>query len=108
MTEALAEARTSSAKRERPVATPDSTPVMPPYVRLQFDELRQRYVALSPERIFWPDEVTVDILKLCDGARSIRAISQQLASEYAAPVETIEADVLEFIQSWTDIRLLKL
>lgn len=92
----------------RPIATPDSRPHLPHYVRLQFDRLRQRHVVLSPERVFWPDEVTVDILKLCDGQRSIAEIASQLATEYAAPVETIQADILEFIQSWTDRRLLRL
>lgn len=93
---------------QRPLATPQSRPAMPPYVRLQFDELRQRWVVLAPERVFWPDDVTVDILKLCDGKRSIADISSQLAIEYTAPRDVIEADVLEFIQSWTDIRLLTL
>jgi pyrroloquinoline quinone biosynthesis protein D len=81
---------------------------MPNYVRLQFNALRGRWVVLAPERVFWPDDVTVDILKLCDGERSIADISGLLAIEYTAPRDVIEADVLEFIQSWTDIRLLTL
>jgi pyrroloquinoline quinone biosynthesis protein D len=75
---------------------------------MQFDPVRQRLAVLAPERVYWPDEVATAILKLCDGERSIAGISEQLANEYAAPLETIQADVLEFVQSWTDIRLLKL
>jgi pyrroloquinoline quinone biosynthesis protein D len=106
----MTEAATASALEGRPrtVADARSAPHMPPYVRLQFDDLRKKWVVLSPERVFWPDEVTVDILKLCDGKRSIAAIAEQLATEYSAPREVIEADILEFIQSWTDIRLLRL
>ncbi len=103
-----AAAQPGDSIRTRPIATTGSRPAMPPYVRLQFDELRQRHVVLAPERVLWPDDVTVDILKLCDGDRTIGAIADELARDYAAPRETIEADVLEFIQSWTDIRLLKL
>jgi pyrroloquinoline quinone biosynthesis protein D len=77
-------------------------------VRLQFDSTRERFAVLAPERVYWPEGTAVEILKLCDGERTISALSAQLAEEYAAPVETIQADVLEFIQSWTDLRLLRL
>ena len=75
---------------------------------MQYDAVRKRYAVLGPERVYWPDGVSADILQLCDGRRSISAIADQLAQSYAAPVETIQADVLEFIQSWTDLHLLKL
>ncbi len=75
---------------------------------MQYDAVRKRFAVLGPERVYWPDAVSVDILQLCDGQRSISAIAEQLAQGYAAPVETIQADVLEFIQSWTDLHLLKL
>jgi pyrroloquinoline quinone biosynthesis protein D len=74
---------------------------------MQFDPVRGRMAVLSPERVFWPDAVAVDILKLCDGTRSMSDIATQLAQEYAAPVETIQNDIMEFVQSWTDKRLLK-
>ncbi len=92
----------------RPLVSADSKPYLPRYVRVQFDATRRRFAVLAPERVYWPDETAVEILKLCDGERSISGIAAELASEYAAPVETIQADVLEFIQSWTDIRLLRL
>ncbi len=94
--------------RHRAVVLADSKPFLPRHVRLQFDSTRQRFAVLAPERVYWPDETAVDILKLCDGHRTIGDIAAQLAGEYTAPVETIQADVLEFVQSWTDIRLLRL
>ena len=93
---------------ERPLASAESKPYLPKHVRLQFDSTRERFAVLAPERVYWPEGTAVEILKLCDGERTISALSAQLAEEYAAPVETIQADVLEFIQSWADLRLLRL
>ena len=94
--------------RERPLATAESKPYLPKHVRLQFDRTRDRFAVLAPERVYWPDETAVEVLKLCDSERTILSIASRLAKDYAAPVETIQADVLEFIQSWTDLRLLRL
>ena len=93
--------------RSRILVTADSKPYLPRHVRVQFDATRQRSAVLAPERIYWPDETAVEVLKLCDGSRTISGIAAHLANEYAAPVETIQADVLEFVQSWTDLLLLK-
>jgi len=93
---------------ERPLATAESKPYLPKHVRLQFDGIRERFAVLAPERVYWPEGTAVEILKLCDGERTIAALAARLAEEYAAPVETIQADALEFIQSWTDLRLLRL
>ena len=90
------------------LATAESKPYLPKHVRLQFDSTRERFAVLAPERVYWPEGTAVEILKLCDGERTISALAARLAEEYAAPVETIQADVLEFIQSWTDLRLLRL
>ena len=94
--------------RERVLVSAGSRPYFPRGVRMRYDAVRERLAVLGPERVYWPDAVSVDILNLCDGQRSISSISAQLAQNYAAPVETIQADVLEFIQSWTDLHLLKL
>ena len=94
--------------RERPLVTAVSKPYLPKHVRVHFDATRQRFAVLAPERVHWPDETALAILKLCDGERTISVMAAQLAGEYAAPVEIIQADVLEFIQSWTDQRLLRL
>jgi pyrroloquinoline quinone biosynthesis protein D len=93
---------------ERAIVTSASKPHFPKYVRMQFDPVRNRFAVLAPERVYWPDDVTVDILKLCNGERSVAAIAAELARSYEAPVETIQTDVLEFVQSWTDLHLLKL
>ncbi|NNF78484.1 MAG: pyrroloquinoline quinone biosynthesis peptide chaperone PqqD [Rhizobiales bacterium] len=85
---------------------PDASPALPPHVRLQFDDLRQKWVVLAPERVLWPDDVSVDILKLCDGTLTIDAIVERLAGDYGAERSEINADVTEFLQGWADQRLL--
>ncbi len=92
----------------RAIVSPQSKPLFPRAVRMRFDPVRQRLAVLGPERVYWPDGVAADILNLCDGQRSVADIAAALAQSYAASLETIQADVLEFIQSWTDLRLLKL
>jgi pyrroloquinoline quinone biosynthesis protein D len=94
--------------RARALVRAESQPYLPRHVRVQFDAVRQRTAVLAPERVYWPDETAVEILKLCDGARPISEIVGRLAKDYAAPPETIQADVLEFVQSWTDLKLLNL
>ncbi len=94
--------------RVRVLVSAGSKPYFPRGVRMRYDTVRERIAVLGPERVYWPDPVSVDVLNLCDGQRSISSIAGQLAQSYAAPVETIQADVLEFIQSWTDLHLLKL
>src|SRR5258705_5988309 len=82
-----------------PLVRSCSKPHLPGHVRVQLDTVRQRFGVLGPERVYWPDEVAVDILKLCNGERTIVEIAAQLAEDYAAPVETIQTDVMEFVQS---------
>jgi pyrroloquinoline quinone biosynthesis protein D len=96
-----------SAARERVIITEATRPALPKYVRLHFDSVRQRDVVLSPEKVLWPDEISMAILKLCDGTRSVGAIADVLAADYNAPREVIVADVMEFVQEWSDNLLLK-
>ena len=92
----------------RSIVTETSRPCLPRHVRLRFDPVRGKYVVLAPERLFWPDTVSVAILKLCDGRRDLASIADRLAREYAAPRETVIADLLEFVQEWSDNLLLKI
>ena len=95
------------ALRARAIVTEATRPALPRSVRLHFDPVRGRDVVLSPEKVLWPDEISVEILKLCDGSRSVGAIADTLAVEYNAPRDVILADVMEFIQEWSDNLLLK-
>jgi pyrroloquinoline quinone biosynthesis protein D len=86
----------------RRTLAPDSVPRLPRGVRLRFDQARGAWVLLAPERLLTPDETAVDILKLCDGERSVAAIVEELGREYDAEPEAMTADVLAFLQDLAD------
>ena len=79
-----------------------SKPVLPRHAKLKFDETRQVWVILAPERVLAPDEIAVEVLRLCDGVRSVSDIADQLAQKYAAPREAIAADVVTMLQDLAD------
>jgi pyrroloquinoline quinone biosynthesis protein D len=88
------------------IIEPHSQPALPDHVRLQFDTLRQSWVLLSPERVMWPDQTSVEILKQCDGKATTSEIVAALAKGYAAPEDEIRQDVTAFLQEWADKRLI--
>jgi pyrroloquinoline quinone biosynthesis protein D len=80
----------------------ESRPVLPRHAKLKFDETRQVWVILAPERVLAPDEIAVEVLKLCDGVVSVGQIVEQLAAKYAAPREAISTDVVAMLQDLAD------
>jgi pyrroloquinoline quinone biosynthesis protein D len=79
-----------------------SRPVLPRHAKLKFDETRQVWVLLAPERVLAPDQIAVEVLKLCDGARSVADVVDQLAAKYAAERAAISADVIAMLQDLAD------
>ncbi|NEW85859.1 pyrroloquinoline quinone biosynthesis peptide chaperone PqqD [Rhodopseudomonas sp. WA056] len=79
-----------------------SRPVLPRHARLKFDDTRQRWVILAPERVLAPDEIAVEILQLCDGARDVAAIIDALAAKYTAGRAEIGRDVIAMLQDLAD------
>src|SRR5882757_5072267 len=79
-----------------------SRPVLPRHAKLRFDETRQRWVILAPERVLAPDEIAVEILQLCDGARSVAQMIDQLAAKYTADRAAIGVDVVAMLQDLAD------
>ena len=73
-----------------------SRPVLPRHARLKYDETRQVWVILAP------DEIAVEVLQLCDGARSVGDVVDQLAAKYAAEREAILTDVIAMLQDLAD------
>jgi pyrroloquinoline quinone biosynthesis protein D len=80
----------------------ESRPVLPRHAKLKFDETRQVWVILAPERVLAPDEIAVEVLKLCDGQRSVSQMVDMLAEKYAAPREAIATDVIAMLQDLAD------
>jgi len=52
------------------------------------------------------DEVGARVWELCDGQRSVEQIVAAMCEEFAAPAETIAADVLEFVGELREEQLL--
>lgn len=79
-----------------------SRPVLPRHAKLKYDETRKVWVILAPERVLAPDEIAVEVLKLCDGVRSVSDIVELLVAKYAAPPEAISTDVVAMLQDLAD------
>ena len=79
-----------------------SRPVLPRHAKLRFDETRQRWVILAPERVLAPDDVAVEVLQLCDGVRSVEAMIDLLAEKYTADRAAISTDVVAMLQDLAD------
>jgi pyrroloquinoline quinone biosynthesis protein D len=80
----------------------ESRPILPRHAKLKFDETRQVWVILAPERVLAPDETAVEVLQLCDGVRSVSLVVDQLARKYAAEREAIATDVIAMLQDLAD------
>lgn len=76
----------------------ESVPALPRHVKLRHDAARGAWVLLAPERVLMPDEVAVEILKRCDGRRSVAEIVDDLCAAYDAPREEIAGDVLAMLR----------
>ena len=79
-----------------------SRPRLPRHAKLRFDETRQRWVILAPERVLAPDEIAVEVLHLCAGVRSVEQMIDQLAEKYAADRNAIATDVIAMLQDLAD------
>ena len=92
-----------TATRSRNISVSEaSRPHLARHARLKFDETRQRWVILAPERVLAPDEIAVEVLQLCDGARSVGAMIDQLATKYTAERGAIATDVIAMLQDLAD------
>jgi pyrroloquinoline quinone biosynthesis protein D len=79
----------------------------PVHVKFRFDETRQAWIVLAPERLMLPDETAVEVLRLIDGERDVAAIVADLAHRFEAPREEIAADVMPLLQDLVDKKVLR-
>ena len=71
----------------------EARPRLPRGVRLRSDEARGGHVLLAPERVIRADPVAVAVLTLCDGARTLDKIIEELCTAYKGERTRIETDV---------------
>ncbi len=95
------------APRARAIIDATSRPAMPRHIKLRHDAGRGRWLILAPERVFDPDEIAVEVLKLCDGQRTVADIAGVLAKEYNAPIEEISGDIVAMLQDLADKGVVK-
>jgi pyrroloquinoline quinone biosynthesis protein D len=75
---------------------------LPAWVRLSFDPVRDRWVLLAPERVLFPCATSVTIVERLGGGARLGELVDGLAEEFAAPRETISADVRGMLQGLAD------
>jgi pyrroloquinoline quinone biosynthesis protein D len=71
-------------------------------MKLRHDPARGKWVVLGPERILTPNEQASDVLRLCDGRRTVAEIATILAEEYEAAPEAIAVDIVQLLQDLAD------
>lgn len=86
----------------RLIVTGETILVMPRHNKMRHDAGRGRWIILAPERVFNPDDTAVEVLKRCDGQRSVSEIAEALSQEYQAPLDVVTNDILEMLQDLTD------
>jgi pyrroloquinoline quinone biosynthesis protein D len=79
-----------------------SVPHLPRGVRLKFDKPREQWVILAPERMFVLDEISLAIIKCCDGTATVSTVTDDLAAQFEAPRDAILNDVITLLQDLAD------
>lgn len=73
-------------------------PRLQPKARLRWDEVGKRYMLVFPEAALMLNDTAPEILKLCDGARTVEGIVDCLVERFTgADRVVIEADVIGFL-----------
>lgn len=75
---------------------------LPPWVRLHFDRVRDRWVLLAPERVLFPCATSVTIIERLGDGRDLADLVAALADEFEAPRATISVDVRRMLQGLAD------
>lgn len=83
--------------------TEDCVPQLARGCRLRFDEAREQWLILAPERVFMPDEVSATALRRCvEEGITVAQVIDGFAKEFDAPRETIAGDVVAMLQDLAD------
>ncbi|MGH7370044.1 MAG: pyrroloquinoline quinone biosynthesis peptide chaperone PqqD [Candidatus Methylomirabilaceae bacterium] len=73
-------------------------PRLAPKARLRWDEIEKRYMLVFPEAALMLNDTAPEILKLCDGERTVEEIIDSLAQRFTGvDRHVIEDDVIGFL-----------
>ena len=75
--------------------------------RLRWDARDEKWMILYPERGLVLNASAAEIVKLCDGTRSIDEIAEALAATSGAQLERVASDVRALIERLTEKRLVE-
>jgi len=73
---------------------PADRPQLAPHVRMRFDTARQQHTILSPEAVVVVNDTGAAIVELCDGARTVEQIRDELRGRYD---QVADGDVRDFL-----------
>jgi pyrroloquinoline quinone biosynthesis protein D len=77
-------------------------------VRLHHDLVRARVVLLAPERVLALNASAIEVLRRCDGGRSLHAIACELSQLHNAPLSVIETDTQTLVAGLAERRMVEL
>ncbi len=78
---------------DRALIADDARPRLLRGVRLREDKARARWVLLAPERVVTLNPIALEILKLCDGSRTLAEIEGGLAARFQTEPARVAKDV---------------
>jgi pyrroloquinoline quinone biosynthesis protein D len=81
-------------------------PILAQGVRLHFDKTRDAWVLLCPEKVIEAEGPASEILRRCDGTRSVDEIIDELAVVFTADRAVIARDVTDMLMELAGKRLL--
>ena len=87
--------------------SPSYRPLLASFVRLQHDDVRERWVLQAPERVLVLDEAGKAIIDRFDGQATLGTIIDTLAAEYDAPRDVLEHDVRAVVGLLLEKRFLR-
>lgn len=87
---------------------PAARPRLARGVRLREDAARGGFVLLAPERVLNANPTAVEVLKRCDGERTVSAIVDDLANTFTADRTRIAADVDLLLADLAEKRMVEL
>lgn len=81
-----------------PAIADEVVPTFQRGMKFRYDTIREIWVVLGPERMFQPDEIGVEVLKLVDGQRNFGSIIDDLCGRFAASRAEVAGDVAELLR----------
>jgi pyrroloquinoline quinone biosynthesis protein D len=77
---------------------PDHLPELNPMFLFRWEDTQDSYVLLYPEGVVKLNQTAGEILKRCDGGRTVGALIDELKRLFAEPPEQVENGVRRFLE----------